>query len=323
MNTIRPKSLQDAGRKPPRNGAAMRNKGGNSSDHAITRHLEWLRLEGKSELTIRDRRQVLARLAAALPVPLLDATSDHILTWRAGLTTGPAAVVNYVSNVAQFYKWARDIARLIAVSPAEAIPVPRVGRRLPRPIPEAALMDVLASAPRRIRPWLVLAAWCGLRAQEIAWLRGENVHLDASPPYILVTRETAKGLRERIVQLSDWPAAELAAAHLPRRGWCFTRRDGQAGPNKPARVSELICDLLHACGYADTGHALRHRLLTQVQQAGKDLRVTQQIAGHVDPATTTVYTLVSDTAALAALRAVPVPGPRRIPPGRGQLRQAG
>lgn len=294
-------------------------KGGTNA--TITRHLEWLRLEGKSELTIRDRRQLLRRLAAALPVPLLEATHDHILGWRAGLTVAPATVVNYVSNAAQFYKWARDIARLTDISPARAIPVPRVGRRLPRPISETALMDVLAAAPRRIRPWIVLAGWCGLRAQEIAWLRGENVHLDASPPHILVSRETAKGLRERIVQLSDFAAAELAAARLPRRGWCFTRRDGQPGPNKPARVSELICDLLHACGYADTGHALRHRLLTQVQQAGKDLRITQQVAGHADPATTTVYTLVSDTAALAALRAVPVPGPRRLPPE--QLRQAG
>jgi integrase len=310
MNTIRSQRLHVAGSKNHRNGAAMRDKGGNNSKE-ISQHLGYLRLEGKSELTIRDRRLLLERLAAALPVPLLHATHDDILTWRAGLTVAPGTVVNYVSNAAQFYKWARDIARLIDISPAEAIPVPRVGQRLPRPIAEAALMDVLAAAPRRIRPWIVLAGWAGLRCQEIAWLRGENVHLDASPPHVLVTRETAKGLRERIVQLSDFAAAELAAARLPRRGWCFTRRDGQAGPNKPARVSELICDLLHACGYADTGHALRHRLLTRVQQAGRDLRVTQQVAGHSDPATTTVYTLVSDTAALAALQAVPVPAPLR------------
>ena len=57
----------------------------------------------------------------------------------------------------------------------------------------AALLSALDSAPPRIRLWLVLAAWCGLRAREIALLRAESIRLDAEPPFLIVSSESAKG----------------------------------------------------------------------------------------------------------------------------------
>jgi integrase/recombinase XerC/integrase/recombinase XerD len=274
-------------------------------------YIAHLTLEGLSERTIRDKRHCLARLQAALPVPIGDATPDMLYAWRASLTAGPAATVNYVSHVRCYYDWLIASGRA-AANPAAGLPVPRIGQRLPRPISEAALMDVLEAAPRRIRPWLVLAGWAGLRAQEVAWLRCESVRLDGSPPGVLVTRETAKGLRERFVPLSDFAAGELAARNLGRRGWAFTRRDGLPGPNTPSRVSELCNDHLRECGYSDTLHSLRHRFLTQVQRLGKDLRVTQQLAGHRDPAQTALYTLVSGEGSLAVVQALPVPRRLRL-----------
>jgi integrase/recombinase XerD len=277
---------------------------GNSKE--IGQHLQHLRLQGLSDLSVRDRRLLLGRLARSLPVPLLDATCAHLLAWRASLTVSPSAVVNYVSQAHCFYAWAYT-AGLVTSNPAAGLPVPRRSPRLPRPIAERALLDILQGAPRRLRPWIVLAGWCGLRCQEIAWLRAENVHLDATPPYVLVTRETAKGHRERAVQLCDFAAQELAAARLPRRGWAFTRRDGQSGPNRPARVSELLCDHIHACGYADTAHSGRHRFLTEFQRRGKDIRITQRVAGHADLASTMLYTEVSDEAAWAIVQQLPAP----------------
>ena len=54
-------------------------------------------------------------------------------------------------------------------------------------------MHALQLAPPRIRPWLVLAAWCGLRAKEIALLRAESVMTSARPPVLLVTAEATQG----------------------------------------------------------------------------------------------------------------------------------
>lgn len=273
----------------------------------MQKYLAYLRLEGLSERTINDRRLTLARLAATLPVPLVDATPEMIYDWRAGLAVGPDAVGNYVCQVRVFYDWAiRETGRTTR-NPADGIPVPVVSPRLPRPIPESALMDVLAGARRRIRPWIVLAGWAGLRAQEIAWLRAESVFLEAPAPALIVTRDTAKGSRERVIPLCDFAVSELSAYGMSRRGWVFTRRDGQPGPNTPDLVSHLANLHIHECGYDDTLHSLRHRFLTLVQQQGKDLRVTQQLAGHRSPETTASYTLVSGTAARATVQGLPVP----------------
>src|SRR5215468_8209485 len=137
-------------------------------------HADWLRLRGLAGSMIRTRRVVLGWLADSLPGGLLEASRADLVRWRAGLTVAPDAVSVYVSHVRQFYAWA--VAQgLLAGSPAAALPAPRRGRYLPRPIAEAELLEAVSAAPPRIRPWLVLAGWAGLRAVEIARLRRENV----------------------------------------------------------------------------------------------------------------------------------------------------
>src|SRR6266699_3106133 len=135
----------------------------------VTAHLAWLRLSGRRETTIYDRARALARMRTVLPVPLLEATEDDLAAWRAGVAhLSDYAVASYCGHAQQFYAWAAREG-LIAVSPAEHLPVPRRGRRIPRPVAEDDLMLALASAPPRVRPWLVLAGWAGLRAREIAY----------------------------------------------------------------------------------------------------------------------------------------------------------
>jgi integrase/recombinase XerC/integrase/recombinase XerD len=172
-------------------------------------------------------------------------------------------------------------------------------------------MTVLASAPRRVRLWIVLAAWAGLRACEIAGLRAESIRLGAAP-CIVITAEATKGQSERIVQLCDFAVAEIRAAGLPRRGWAFARADGLPGPNTPHRVSVLANTLLRECGIPDTFHGLRHRCLTQLYNATLDLRLVQEFAGHRRPETTAVYTKVADGKAMAAVQLLPVPQRLRV-----------
>lgn len=277
----------------------------------IAGHLEYLRLEGRSETTRRARGQVLGALAAALPCPLLDAGRPELLRWRAGLAVGPASICAYVSHVRQFYFWAADEG-LIGIDPARRLPVPRRGRGVPRPIATEDLMRALENPPGRIRLWLVLAAWAGLRCKEIALLRPECILLYRRPePALLVSRDAAKGGHERLVPLAPFAVAEIAAAGLPARGWSFRRCDGQRGPNTPHRVSELIGDYLHECGIDATAHRLRHWFGTSVLDAsGRDLRLTQGLLGHESITTTQIYTDWDLAAAAAAVAKLPVPAPR-------------
>lgn len=276
------------------------------ADIVVATHLGYLEQRGQTADTIYCRRRALARLAAALGKPLLDATEQDLAAWRRDLSVGPDTVVHYVSHAREFYRWAVRVG-LIEHNPAENLPVPKLGRRLPRPIGEDELLAAVTSAPERIRPWLVLAGWAGLRAKEIAYLRRENVQETRVRPLLVIVHDATKGHRERAVPMSAFVLGELRAAGLPRAGWVFRRHDGRPGPNRPWTVSHLASAWLHECGSAATLHMLRHRFLTLVQQERHDLRLTQELAGHASPATTAIYTAVDQADAAAVVEVLPVP----------------
>jgi integrase len=259
-----------------------------ASRSAVDDHTVWLGLRGIAPTTIYVRRRILARLADHLPAGLLDATEADLYAWRRSLTVAPDTASHYITNVRAFYAWCHVTDRLSG-NPAARIPSPKVSRRLPRPIGEDDLAEAFLTAPERVRPWLVLAACCGLRACEVAYLRRENV-LDQLPqPSIHVVREATKGHRERVVPMSPFVLSELRRAGLPRRGWVFHRYDGRAGPNRPHTVSQLSNRHLHGCGIAATLHELRHRYGSICYQTTLDLRKVQERMGHADPATTAGY----------------------------------
>lgn len=280
-------------------------------DDALGEYFEFLRLEGLSELTIRARRGALDRLARQLAAPLLEATPEDLLAWRKAMTVGPVSVRSYVSHVQQFYGWAARRG-LLPASPAAGIPVPRIARRIPRPIGTDDLFAAVAQAPDRLRLWLVLAAWCGLRAKEIALLRRECIVLTASPPVLLVATGATKGVHERMIPLSRFAVAEIGAAGLPASGWCFLRRDGRPGPNRPAHVSALVNAFLRDCGIAATLHMLRHWFGTSTYHVDKDLRGVQELMGHASVQSTQGYADWDRTAAAATVEALPVPPLLRV-----------
>lgn len=285
----------------------------------VDQHVDFLRLQGRSERTMQLRRDVLRWLATWLPVPILEADSGQLLAWRATLTVAPDTIGQYVGHVRGFYAWAVQSGVLLS-DPARWIPVPPATRRLPRPAPEPAVMMALRTAPERIRPWLVLAGWEGLRAKEIALLRRDRVLDTLDPPVLLVASDATKGRRERVVPLSPFSLAELLAHGLPARGWVFRRQDGRPGPNRPARVSDLCNRHLAACGLGVTLHQFRHRFATQAYQASLDVRVVQELLGHAGPGTAAKYIAFSVSSAAAAVAALPVPAGRA--PGAAALHVA-
>src|SRR5258708_38210760 len=118
----------------------------------VWQHLHWLQLRRLSPDTIYQRRRNLTRLAAALPVPLLQATPEHLVGWQAALRIGDTAVGAYVSHVRSFYAWAAEEA-LITVDPSRRLAVPQRGRRPPPPIGEAPLPAPPEYPPAPRRPW--------------------------------------------------------------------------------------------------------------------------------------------------------------------------
>lgn len=269
--------------------------------HAYIRSLE---VRGLSPQTRRTATCILTILAGHLnnsptPTNLLDATPAHLADWQLARTRQLAKLTlrTNVSYVRCFYAWALD-EDLVTADPARRLRPPKCPRLLPRPISEQHLVEAFDAAGIRMVAILALAAFAGLRAMEIAGLAWSDVVLDGAEPH---ARVLGKGSRERIVDLSAELVAILQA--LPnRRGPVIRRADGRPGHCTPNGISKALNRHLRGLDLTDTGHALRHRLITWACRHG-GLRVAQEIAGHVSPTSTSGYALVADREIRAVLAA--------------------
>lgn len=274
----------------------------------VQEYIMQLRMEGKAETTIYARAGALRRLSKWLGGCLIrDAGRDELIGWRATLAgRADSYVLAQVSHVRCYLAWQHENGHR-QDNPGPKIPVPRKPFHLPHPIGEEELLDALGNADRRIRLWIVLAAWCGLRAKEIACLRRRCVRERAEHPHILVMADATKGNRERVVPLCRFAAAEITAARLPSGVWVSPRLDGEPGHVTPHRVSQVCNEFLHSLGYPDTLHSLRDRFATQALRGCRNVRVVQVLLGHARLDTTAVYTLVADAETAAAVAMIPAP----------------
>jgi integrase len=263
---------------------------GESDDQLVAWHLEDLRLANLRPGTIYQRSRVLHRLRATIaPTTLLDATHRDLARFLARDIKPESRAVE-TTHVRRFYDWAIDLEYL-EISPARRIRRPKVPRGRPQPISEPDLDVAIAAARPRIRPWLLLAAYAGLRACEIAPLRAEDLIWDGQPPHIVI-RE-GKGGHADDVAMPSFLADQLATCDLPLTGWLFPRRDGGAGHIPAHLVSRYANQHLHALGIPRTLHKLRHRYGTQIlRSSGGNMRTAQVALRHASITSTQRYTLV-------------------------------
>lgn len=173
------------------------------SDHdrrTIEDHLDWCSRRGLSARTVESRRAVLGALACDLPCDLLAATPRMLDTWqsqltrrgmrgnyakaRPGQTLSANSLANYTMHVRSFYRWAFEDDRT-GVNLAGRLPAMRRPPGEAHPIPEGDLMAALEVAGEPVRTFLVLAALMGLRAGEIAGIRGDSISRGQSGRLVL------------------------------------------------------------------------------------------------------------------------------------------
>lgn len=262
-------------------------------------HLSHLRARNLRPLYIETRGQVLNRLENHVAGDPLVATLDDLRAYlNRGLAPGTIAVE--VAHLRGFYRWAL-LEGLIPTDPTLRLDRPKRPPAQPRPISRQDLAAVLGVACDHIRPMLYLAAYAGLRACEIAPLRGEHLLLRDDPPILIVAE--GKGGVSGAVPIS--PTLEPVVRALPPRGWCFPRLDGNPGHLSRSRVCQLTNGLLHGIGIDATLHQLRHFFITEIYRATHDIRVAQKLARHASSKTTDGYTYISDVDTIAAVAQIP------------------
>jgi site-specific recombinase XerD len=266
-------------------------------------HLDDLTLRNLRPASIRQRGYVLGRLERHLEGrPFLDA-EPYDLTAFLARDLQPESRAVETTHLRQFYAWAVDV-ELLDLSPARRLRRPRVPRRIPQPMSEGDLAMAVELAPARIRPWLILGAFAGLRASEMAQLHTDDLWWHHDPPLLIVN--DGKGGHGSAVPMSTELIRLLGTCDLPPAGWLFPRRDSRPGHTPGHLVSQLTNRYLHSVGIDRTLHKTRHRFGTELLKAsGGNLRVTQEGMRHASIKSTELYTYVNPTEVAQAVEGLP------------------
>jgi integrase/recombinase XerD len=277
--------------------------------------LSWLTVErGRAELTVRAYRRDLvayeARLAEGAK-SVLDATmadvEDHLASLRSS-GHGPASIARAQSVLRGLHQFLVDEHRS-SIDPTAEIDGTKLPSRLPKALKEEEVERLLATVQagdprsRRDRALLELLYGTGARISEAVGL--DLADLSGGEGLI---RLYGKGSKERIVPLGRMCAAALDAwLSEPGRGVLeptrWRRRDDSEAVFLNLRGGRLsrqgafavVAGRAREAGITRTvsPHALRHSCATHMLAHGADIRVVQELLGHVSISTTQLYTKVS------------------------------
>lgn len=258
----------------------------------------FLAMQGRADGTIRVYRALYLRWCDWSRAHGRDPERPDPLAVRAWATLLPGTA----STRAQARAVIGHVCAALEVEDVSgAIPVPRDPRRRSRALEPARAYALEAQSHHAgLKGTAVLVGlYTAARRSEIASLAWSRV--DFARERLTVWRPKTR----------DWHTVAMhpvLAAHLePRRVdgdmWVFPGRHG--GHVAPATIWAWVIDVAEAAGIGRvTPHELRHTCLTEANDATGDLRATQELAGHTNPAQTAMYTRVTDDRLRRAVRAV-------------------
>lgn len=266
---------------------------------------DWQYAQGMSDNTVAARTRRLRMFAQMIGDPL-QATADDVVAYMASLPRDlkKSSRSTYYSHIRAFYSWLVVTGRRDD-DPTMRVPSPRAPRREPRPVTEGQLDLILrVRMHKRTRMMVLLAAFQGLRAHEIAKVRGEDFDLTAMQLQVL-----GKGQVDRTLPLH--PIVAEYSRGFPARGYWFPApksRDEGSGHLLPRSVSDIVGDVLRRAGVASGGaHRLRHTYATRLVRDGVNLRVVQELLRHASLQTTQIYTGVTFEQQQEAIRRLRLP----------------
>ncbi|MFJ4173977.1 tyrosine-type recombinase/integrase [Microbacterium sp. NPDC089696] len=271
---------------------------------------DYQRSGNRAVRTIRTRESILRAFAARQETDLLTATVFHMRRDIGRQEIAPSSRATTRATFLAFYTFVHDEG-LRADNPALRLPVVRVPKRRPRPYSQEQIDRMLSTgAYKRTRAMILLGAYQGLRASEIAAVHSDDVDLESGTMKVL-----GKGGRTDYLPLHD-VIRDLAPTM--NEGWWFPARGGRDGHIKGQSVSDLMTDARDRAGIVDkrlTGHSLRHSFGTELVRGRANIRAVQELMRHASLAHTQQYTLVLDEDEREALSVLP---PRTIPTHSGR-----
>jgi integrase/recombinase XerD len=268
-------------------------------------HLEFERgLSSNTAQAYRSDLGLFGEFLQARHVTAVKATHTHLMSFLAGLSkgerpVGPATVQRRAACLRSFYRFL-EVEGLIDDNPSYDLPKAPKEKTLPRVLSHEQVALLLAqltgTSPLALRDRALFEVMygCGLRASETTGLRVESVDAQAG-----MLRAFGKGSKERIVPVG-LEALDAIESYLQDGRPKLVKSRPEPCLFVNSRGGQLTRQGLHKIikGYAARAgldaemspHTLRHTFATHVFSGGCDLRTLQEMLGHADVSTTTVYT---------------------------------
>lgn len=154
-------------------------------------------------------------------------------------------------------------------------------------MPRDDIRKAIAAADPRIRCWIALGAYEGMRCQEIAYLARGDVN--EATQTLEITH--GKGDRQRYVPLHPEVLNALRDLPWPAEGRCWPDETASSVSRKGNRF-------LHSLGIKSTMHQLRHFAASSwYQSSAGDIVLVSGLLGHSSIATTQTYAAADVTKA--------------------------
>lgn len=189
-------------------------------------------------------------------------------------------------------KTTRLLPTVLTIQDVDALLITAAQRKDPAGIRMRAMLEIMYSS--------------GMRVSELVSLPMTALPINIDKLSDLqILHIKGKGGKERLVPLGE-PAVEALTAYLQMRdefvtppqknpNWVFPS-SSKEGHLTRVRFFQLIKELALQAGLspsAVTPHGIRHAFATHLLQGGADLLTIQKLLGHVDIATTQIYTHLS------------------------------
>ncbi|MES2179778.1 MAG: site-specific tyrosine recombinase XerD [Gemmatimonadota bacterium] len=264
--------------------------------------------QGLSPRTIEAYQRDLARFATYADVKSVSAPGDitakllrEYVYHLKDLGLAPASIRRNVSAVRTYFRFLTGDG-IVTKDPSERLETPKKWRTLPEVLSVDEVQKILASPTLddnlvfRDRALLELAYGAGLRVSEWITVGVRDVLFEDG-----LVRVFGKGSKERLVPIGRSAIGALAVylrELRPRlekgegKGILFLNARGE--PLSRMGAWKILRIHVERAGITKhvSPHTLRHSFATHLLEGGADLRAVQEMLGHVDIATTQIYTHV-------------------------------
>jgi integrase/recombinase XerD len=291
-----------------------------STEHSLTtseaylaEYLQWLTIEkGRSRATIEAYRRDLTKLLEWMKgakrelETLRDADLERYCNQLRRQKRAETSIARSVASIRGWFAYL-VVEGYLSSDPSALLRGGRRGRSLPKPLGEDEVTALLDSIPDttpidlRDRALLELLYGTGARVSEVVGIGLSD--LDFDEELILVT---GKGSKQRLVPMGSTLKTALRDYLAPRGRGLFpgARKDtplflNARGGALSRQGVDLIIDKRALTVGIDrsriSAHVFRHSCATHMLAHGADIRVVQELLGHVSISTTQIYTAVAVT----------------------------